>query len=673
MSKSISRRDFIKGAAAGAVGIATMGVISGCTSNDAATSQETLGASAETIPVTTGSVGETTTEASQKLSGNTVYADTITWDETYDVIVAGFGIGGATAAVVSSDLGAKVLLVEKAPEAEAGGCSKYAGQLVLSTDNVEEFYTYLEAMAGQYGHVTDFDALRVYAEGAAENFDWLIKLGADPDAVSSSSMNMYEYPELPGVDSVKIWFVSGQANDSAYYRLLKNNVEVRSETLDVWYEAPAKHVIKDPDTKTILGLQVEKDGVLKNIRSKGGVILATGGYENSDEMIANYLDMPYAYTWAALYNTGDGVKLGIEAGADLWHMGVCAGYFWGFVPDDADPSATRCYRPGSVPWASSPACLGMMVGVDGTRWMNEAQAHRHGRWQVGGRWLTMKHPLPIHLIFDEEARLENLTNTVFKQWSENGEEELEKGWIIKADTLEELAEKLDMDAEKLVHAAQDINNSFDNGVNAQYERPHETLAPIRTAPFYAIKLGPTMYNTDGGPKRNAKAEVLDTSGDPIPHLYSCGDLGSIFAHMYNGGGNIGECTVFGRIAAREAVSCVDGELSGTYYGEGEGPTPSEDTLSGEDTGNYADGTYTAYGEGIGGSFPVTVTIAEGKITAVEIGENAETEGIGTNAIDAIPNQIIENQSYEVDGVAGATITGNAIKNAVKACLIEASR
>ena len=636
MGNGLSRRQFLKGSAAGALGVAMSGL------------------------------------AATGLAEMAIGPDSVEWDETYDVIVAGFGIGGATAAVVASDLGAKVLLLEKAPENEAGGCSKYAGQLVLSTSDPDEFYKYLVAMSGQYAHVTNYDAMRVLADGCAENFEWLVKLGANADVIGT--MNMFEYPELPGIDSVQIWLVSGRGNDSSYYRLLKSNVELRSETLDVWYEAPAMHLIKDAQTKTILGVQVERDGKFLNIRSLGGVIMATGGFENNPKMIANYLDMPYMYTWAALHNTGDGVRMGMEAGADLWHMGVCAGYFWAFLPEGTDPTKNLCYRPGSVPWTKAPARLGMLVGPDGSRWMNEAQTHRHGRWNVGGRWISMKQPLPAHVIFDEAARQEYLS-AIFTMWSENGEEEIEKGWIIKADTLEELAEKLGVNPANLVHAADDINSAHEEQRNAQYERPFDTLSPIQSAPYYAIKLGPTMYNTDGGPVRNEKAEVIDTMGDPIPHLYSCGDLGSIFSHMYNGGGNIAECTVFGRIAARAAVACAP-ELHGVYAGEGEGPRPTtyDNMTIGNDVaiGNYKDGVFTAYGEGMNGRFPVSVTIEDGKIAAVEIGENHETVGIGTHAFDALPKLIIENQTWDVDATTGATMTSNAIRSAVKACLSEAS-
>ena len=632
---NLSRRNFLKGAAAGALGMAASGVMTSAIA-----------------------------EAEEKS-----WADTIEWDAEYDVVVAGFGLGGGTASVVASDLGAKVLLVEKAPESEAGGCSKYAGQLLLSTDDADEFYKYLVAMSGKYGHVTDYEALRVYADGAAENFDWLVKLGAKPEQIGT--MEMKEYPELEGVDSVQIWLASGRANDAGYYRLVKQNVEVRSETIDVWYETPVVHMIQDPTDKKILGVQVEREGKTLNIRSKGGVILATGGFENNRKMVANYLDMPDIYCWAALHNTGDGVKLGIEAGADLWHMSVCAGYLWGFVAPEDDPAKTRCYRPGSVPWAKSPARMGIMVGTDGSRWMNEAQTHRHGRFMVGGEWISMKHPVPVYSIFDDAARLQYLSE-LYTQWSQDGEEEIAKGWIVKADTIEELAEKIGVSAEKLVYAVADINESYDAGRPAQYDRPHDTITPIRTAPFYAIKMGPTMYNTDGGPVRNVRGEVLDTDGNPIPHLFSCGDLGSIFSNMYNGGGNIGECTVFGRIAARGAVACVEGELSGKYYGEGNGPKPVFNLVEGEISETLKDGVYTASATGMAGEVPVSVTIEGGKIVDVTVGEHSETPGIGTNAIDALPSAIIEQQTWDVDVVGGATITSGAIKEAVKACLIQAS-
>jgi predicted oxidoreductase len=80
------------------------------------------------------------------------------------------------------------------------------------------------------------------------------------------------------------------------------------------------------------------------------------------------------------------------------------------------------------------------------------------------------------------------------------------------------------------------------------------LNPLVTAPFYAVELSPAMLNTQGGPRRNTKAQIIRPDGSPIPRLYSSGELGSIYSYLYQGTGNIGECFAFGRIAARNAVA-----------------------------------------------------------------------------------------------------------------------
>ena len=73
-------------------------------------------------------------------------------------------------------------------------------------------------------------------------------------------------------------------------------------------------------------------------------------------------------------------------------------------------------------------------------------------------------------------------------------------------------------------------------------------------PYYAVELSPSMLNTQGGPRRNEKAQIVRPDGTPIPRLYSAGELGSIYSYLYQGTGNIGECLAFGRIAARHVVA-----------------------------------------------------------------------------------------------------------------------
>ena len=80
------------------------------------------------------------------------------------------------------------------------------------------------------------------------------------------------------------------------------------------------------------------------------------------------------------------------------------------------------------------------------------------------------------------------------------------------------------------------------------------LLPITAAPFYAIELSPTLLNTQGGPRRNEKGQILQPNGRLIPRLYSAGELGSIHSFLYQGAGNLGECMAFGRIAGRNAAT-----------------------------------------------------------------------------------------------------------------------
>ena len=306
------------------------------------------------------------------------------------------------------------------------------------------------------------------------------------------------------------------------------------------FEARARHLIQDPYTKEILGVQFEKDGQMVNVRAANGVVLATGGFEANQEMIQNFLQQPYVYVVAAVYNEGDGIKMAQEVGADLWHMSNSAGFSWGFQPE-GQPTAVR----------SLTLNKGIIVGPTGERFMNETTSSRHGKINYGGRWIAMPTPLPAYYIFDETARL---AGPVSRNWSEGNVDEIEKGWIVKADTVAELAEKIGLDAETLQATLDKYNGFVDAGEDIQYGRNPETLVAVKEGPFYALEIGPTMLNTQGGAKRNEKAEVLDVNGDPIPHLYSAGEMGALFADMYNGGGNLGECVAFGRIAGANAAA-----------------------------------------------------------------------------------------------------------------------
>ena len=139
------------------------------------------------------------------------------------------------------------------------------------------------------------------------------------------------------------------------------------------------------------------------------------------------------------------------------------------------------------------------------------------------------------------------------QWSEDNSAELAKGWIRTAETLASLAVAVGLDPDTLVDTVNRWNRHCDPKHDPDFGRTL-MLAPIVTGPFYAVELSPSMLNTQGGPRRNEKAQIVRPDGTPIARLYSAGELGSIYSYLYQGTGNIGECLAFGRVSGRNAAA-----------------------------------------------------------------------------------------------------------------------
>ena len=138
------------------------------------------------------------------------------------------------------------------------------------------------------------------------------------------------------------------------------------------------------------------------------------------------------------------------------------------------------------------------------------------------------------------------------EWSSDNSMEIEKGWIIQADTIAELAAKMKIDAEGLQKTVEQVNE-----VNRTKKDPrfgNTTLLPISAPPFYGMEMALSLINTMGGPQHNGKGQTLNKEGNPIPRLYSVGELGSFFSLCYSGGVNIPEAHSFGRFAGEHAAA-----------------------------------------------------------------------------------------------------------------------
>jgi len=592
---------------------------------------------------------------------STDFVHSVDWSAEYDVVVIGYGMAGATTAIQAADEGAKVLLLEKAAQGHEGGNSRYAGQgfVTVDADKRDEAVEYFKRIRGMYNTPSD-DILEAFTDGIISAMDWVKERGGNP---LISHRGIGEFKDIEGWDLMNAWSINGKTWDAGAYKWLQGEVAERSDSIDIWFEAPGKHLIQDADTGIIHGVVAEVDGKEYNIRAKNGVVLCTGGYENNQQMIQDFLQLPYGYSKGALYNTGDGIKMAMEVGADLWHMGNIAGpdlnaidengRAYGYSIQGVNPNLSTSFTTNSV----------IYVGPDGTRFVDESVIPGHGFIDYHGQKLRMPTPMPAYCVFDAKA----LDKTIYKAWGEDKSDEIEKGIIIEAKTLSELTKKLGLPEGSLEATVKQYNEFCAKGEDIQLGRNPDMLIPLDKGPYYAFEVFPTFTNTQGGPRRNAEGSVIDTNGDPIPHLYSAGECGSIWGDIYQGAGNLGECLVFGRISGANAAKAKTDVYAGSVM---EGKTPVNFVAKEEATVSTGANEYVGVGSGMGGDVKVKVTMDGKTIKAVEILSHNESPVISDTAIAEMPGRIVKANSTEVDGISGATTTSNAIKAAVENALAQ---
>ena len=140
-------------------------------------------------------------------------------------------------------------------------------------------------------------------------------------------------------------------------------------------------------------------------------------------------------------------------------------------------------------------------------------------------------------------------------WGADNQAELERGWVLSAGSIAELAGRCDMELSVLAETVRRYNAACADGNDPDFGRPASTMTPLDGPAYYAVRLWPGGPNTQGGPRRNADGQVMRVTGEPIPGLYTAGELGSVYGMLYpSGGGNIAECLAFGRVAGRNVVS-----------------------------------------------------------------------------------------------------------------------
>lgn len=490
------------------------------------------------------------------------------WDEEYDVIVVGSGLAGtATASTVAQEgNGATCLLLEKSGSGIGGGNSPFSGGAITwtSPESKDDFVAYMKALRGTFETPSDA-IIEAYSEGITHMEEFFRACGAKDDDMlflpPGTTPGWPEYPEFEGSESVCCMYTAGQFTHPTQIPFAY--VESRSDVITQKLNSPLTDLVVDPETKAVLGVVYSDSGKKeKKAKANKGVVMCCGGFENDKSMMENYLSVANAHPLAGLNNTGDGHRICMRQGASFWHMASVAGFWNGAEKIDGSQHGV---------WYSLQKQYGITVAVNGRRFVWDVdyvglpaqspsdnasltQSARHGHQNYAGEWPHTPMPERSWFVFDQ-ANYENATTPMHDGYygSFFEKDPIEEGWGVKGSTVEELAEKMGVPPEELALTVQVWNESCERGVDIQFHRDPEHLTPIKEAPFYAIAMAPEFINTDGGPERNEKSQVLDVEGNPIPNLYSSGEFGSIWSNMYQGGGNLSECIVFGQIAARQTL------------------------------------------------------------------------------------------------------------------------
>ena len=507
-----------------------------------------------------------------------------TWDYTADVVVLGTGFAGLSAAMTAYNTGASVIVLEKMDKTRQGGNSIVAGNEVWAPLDVVQGALYINAC--NMGRVDDPDLPMLISQGLQENLQVLTNLGityglsaigpANPGLIGASTVKFYvmTYNNLQFSGGAGIWYPLRQAL-----------AKLEGSNLKFMYSTPATSLIQDPLTNEILGVTAaSSDGTL-NVKANRGVVLACGGFEYNKDMLAQYLPTSELLQWGTPGNTGDGIKMAQAVGADLWHMQQ---QNWG-TPD----AMKTPYGPATT--ISVKGNNYIFVDRTGSRYVNESSgfgSYGYPGWEIA---MYFDRPTesfirnPTWAIFDETSRKAGAMlspstappggfpsglkyggwfgNFSGYTWSSDNSAEIASGWIFSASSIANLASLLTADPDNTNSATGQLlmnpttlqatvtrwNSLVSGGADTDFGRPTATMGAIQTPPFYAAKLWIGFNNTEGGPKRNKNCQVLDTTGTPIPRLYSAGELGSFYGMLYNGGGNIGECLFTGRIAGNNAA------------------------------------------------------------------------------------------------------------------------
>lgn len=511
---------------------------------------------------------------------------TVGWDDECDVLVIGSGGGGLTGAYTAVREGLSVILLEAGDR--FGGTTAYSGggmwfpcNAVLeragSTDTLEDARTYYHAVVGdrtpralQDAYVENGARLVDYLEADDDVefmvYPWPDYIGSAPGASATGRHIMMTplkpeelgelrdtlRPPLPVERADALLpdlLVGGQALVGRLLLALSRRAEA-----ELRLGAVAVELLLDGGA--VVGAVAVQDGARRRIRARRGVLVASGGFEHNEEMRReHHVPGSARDAMGPVTNRGLAIQAGIEVGADTDLMSEA---WWSPGLTHPDGSSTFSL------WFTG----GIFVDDNGDRFVNESWAYdRIGR-EVIDRIEAGTLTLPYWMVYDDRDGVRPPVRSTSVPMGETRAYQ-DAGLWVSADTLEELADRIGVPAERLVATVRRFNGFVAADRDADFHRGEEPydrsfaaggspLVPIDRGPFHAAAFGISDLGTKGGLRTDASARVLDRDGAVIAGLYAAGNsMAAPSGTVYPGGGNpVGTSMVFSHLAVLDMAAAL---------------------------------------------------------------------------------------------------------------------
>ncbi|MFJ4830792.1 FAD-dependent oxidoreductase [Streptomyces sp. NPDC088747] len=445
-----------------------------------------------------------------------------------DVVVVGAGLAGHAAALAAAERGAEVCLLEKLAEfggssVRAGGGMLFAGTELQEEADVEDDPEELRRAILDTGQArNDTRTVDAYVGHQLETFRWLCRSGVR-FTLAPANGNM-PVPRL---------HVAAQDVTHALHDRLRQTPHVT-----YWPSSAALRLTRTADGR-VGGVRVRRaDGGEAMVTARSGVVLTTGGFSRSEELLRAFAPRVVDVTkMGGAGNTGDGLRMAAGLGARLVDMGYVEATF-GAVGTDR-PRLMFAHADGAI-----------VVDQDGRRFADESLSYK-----TLGR-LCAEQPGGIaYQIFDRRVFERSQTRPTPRDYRRA----LADGLLMEAPTVPALAERLGVDPDSLDATVRRYNQHVRAGADPDFGRPVGAGAighgAVDTPPFYGLRCAAGLTATYCGTAVDDRLRVIDVFGDVIPGLYAAGEVvGGFHGAGYLTGTALGKAAVFGHLAGTVASS-----------------------------------------------------------------------------------------------------------------------